>query len=29
VIYLLMGVGAFLLAFNSARTRGLLLRVGE
>lgn len=29
VIYLLMGVGAFLLAFNSARTHGLLLRVGE
>ena len=29
IIYLLLGAGAFLLAFNSARQRGLLLRVGE
>jgi len=29
IIYLVLGAGAFLLAFNSARQRGLLLRVGE
>jgi hypothetical protein len=29
IIYLLLGAGAFLLAFNSARQRGLLLHIGE
>ena len=28
-LYLLLGASAFLLAFNSARQRGLLLQVGE
>jgi ABC-2 type transport system permease protein len=29
ILYLLLGAGAYLLAFNSARQRGLLLQVGE
>lgn len=29
IFYIMLGAGAFLLAFNSARQRGLLLRVGE
>jgi len=29
VLYIMLGAGAFLLAFNSTRQRGLLLRVGE
>jgi hypothetical protein len=29
VVFLAAGAGAFTVAFNSARQRGLLLRIGE